>query len=410
MVDRGEPCPSVASENSPRCAWAPEKLRKCGRIINMRKATALLLLAMSIWLLASACAPAAPAPTPTPVPAAAPTAAPATPKPAAAAPTTPPATPKPAPMTVKVSGVAGSLADSGIFIAQANGYFAEQGLNIDYVPTASAADVIASLATGDLDVSGGGWNLGLANAILRGVPIKVVADKMSKQPGFTNHRLFIRKDLYDSGQIRGVADLKGKKLAVASVAAMGVMLAPNFQEVGLTFKDVDLVPMSFPEMLTALANKSVDASAMAAPMGTTAVAQGLAVASKRLMDDLEPAPSCGAIFFSPQFAQKTDVANRFMIAYVKGLRDYNDAFLKSKNKTEIVDIVSKATKITDMALFEKMDMPGLNPDGYADKRALDWSMKYWVSTGELKEPIDIDKVVDNSFVDNALKVLGKYSR
>ncbi|MDP2952156.1 MAG: ABC transporter substrate-binding protein, partial [Chloroflexota bacterium] len=285
----------------------------------MRKLRLFLILATAILLLAGACAPAAPAPTPTAVPAAAPTAAPATAKPAAAAPTTAPATPKPAPMTVKMSGVAGSLADSGIFIAQAKGYFAEQGLNIDYVPVASAADVIASLATGDLDVSGGGWNLGLANAILRGVPVKVVADKQSKQPGFTNHRLYIRKDLYDSGQIRGVADLKGKKLAVASVAAMGVLLAPNLRDANLTFKDVDLVPMSFPEMVTALANKAVDATAMAEPSGTLAVEQGLAVRAKRLMDDPDPAPSAGIIYFSPQFAQKVDAGNRFMIAYVKGL-------------------------------------------------------------------------------------------
>lgn len=370
----------------------------------MRKATALLLLAMSIWLLASACAPAAPAPQPTPTPLT------LTPKPAAAAPTTPPATPKPAPMTVKMSGVAGSLADSGIFIAQAKGYFAEQGLTIDYVPVASAADVIASLATGDLDVSGGGWNLGLANAVLRGVPVKVVADKQSKQPGFTNHRLYIRKDLYDSGQIRGVADLKGKKLAVASVAAMGVLIAPNLKEVNLTLKDVDLVPLSFPEMVTALANKSVDATVMAEPSGTLAVEEGLAVRAKRFMDDPDPAPSAGIIYFSPQFAQKVEAGNRFMIAYVKGLRDYNDAFSKNKGRKEIVDVLAKATGIKDVALFDKMGMPGLDPDGYADKRALDWSMKYWVSTGELKEPIDIDKLVDNSYVENALKVLGRYAR
>ncbi len=374
----------------------------------MRKVLGFVIVATVILLVVSACAPAAPTPAPTSKPAAPATGAPATPKPAAAAPTVAPPTPKPAPLTVKMSGIAGSLSDSGLLVAQEKGYFLEQGLNLEYIQVAAAADVIAQTSTGQLDASGGGWSLALANATLRGVPLKVVADKMSKQPGFTYYRISFRKDLFETGQLKEMAQLKGRKVGVTSAASMGVLLAPNLKEVNLTLKDLDLVPLPFPEMVTALANKSLDAAVLAEPLLAKAVGDGLVVKGKDLFD-VDPAPSAGVIYFSPQFAQNVDGANRFVAAYIKGLRDYTDAFRKNKGKPEIVAILAKRTGI-DATLFDKVEVPGFDPDGYADKRALEWGTNYWLSTGELAQAIDLNKMVDNSYVEAALQKMGKYAR
>lgn len=350
----------------------------------------------------SACAPATQAPQPTA------TGLPATAKPAAA-PTVAPPTPKPAPFTVKLSQVSTSLSDSALIIADAKGYFAEQGLTIDRVVHTSGAEVIGSLSTGELDVAGGGWSLAHANALQRGITFKVVADKMSKQQGFTAYRVSMRKDLYDSGQLKDIAQLKGKKIAVSSAAAMGSLLAPTLKQANLTVKDVELVALGFPYMVAALTNKSVDAVVLAEPILSTAVDMGLAVRGPDLFN-VDPAPSAGAVYFSSKFAENVDAANRFVLAYVKALRDYNDAFLKNKGRSEIAGILAKSMEITNLALFDKMDMPGLNPDGLVDTKALAGGVQYWLSTGELKENLDVDKVVDNRFVENALRVLGKYAR
>lgn len=191
---------------------------------------------------------------------------------------------------MKLSGIAGSLSDSGLHIALQKGYFAEQGLNVEYIQFKAVADAIGPLSTGDLDVGGGGWTPGIANAILRGINLKVVGDKMSKQPGFTNYRLSIRKDLYDSGKIKGVADLKGEKVAVTAAATMGVMMYPALKEAGLTLNDLGLVALSFPDMLSAVSNKSVDAVVLAELILTKAVEDGLVVRSKDFFD-FDPPPS-----------------------------------------------------------------------------------------------------------------------
>lgn len=376
----------------------------------MRKVLTLLALVVAVALLLGACAPAATSPQPAATsPAGTSKPATAAPTTAAIAPTAAPAATKPAAaIPVKLSGIAGSFSDSGLYIALGKGYFAQEGLNVDYIQFKAVADALASLAKGDLDVGGGGWTPGIANAIQRGVDMKVVGDKMSKEKGFTNYRLSIRKDLYDSGQIKGVADLKGKKVGVTAAATMGVMMYPALKVAGLTLKDADMVELSFPDMLAALTNKSLDAAVLAEPLLTKAVDEGLVVRSQDFFD-FDPAPSCGLILYSPNFVKNVDAGNRFMKAYVRALRDYNDAFLKGKDKQQIIDILAKATNTTDKSMFTKMDMPGFNPNGYADSKAMDWAMKYWLSSGEMKEPIAIDKIVDNSYADNAVKVLGKYA-
>lgn len=358
-----------------------------------------LLVVLALFL--TACAPAA-APTPTPPPPS-PTA-----KPAAAAPTTPPPTPKPAPLAVKI-GVTGTASDAGLYIAREKGYFSEEGLNADIVLFQSLADTIAAMSKGDLDVGGGGWTVPIPNAVQRGIPIKVVADKGSTPPGFSFLQVTVRKDLYDSGQIREPAHLKGKKIGVTSVASMAVMLGPLLEQAKLTVKDVEMVPLSWADMLAAYSNKSIDAAIIAEPTLTKAVEEGLAVRWKPL-SDFHPSPQWGLLIFSPKFGENMDAANRFMVAYLKALRDYNEAFVKNKGKKEIVDILAKSTAVKEVALYDKMVMPGLNPDGYVDKKGLAWGIQFWLSTGDMKETIDLEKVVDHRYVDNALQKLGKYAR
>lgn len=372
-------------------------------------------------LLLAACAPpAAPSPTPAaPPPTAKPAAAAPTPT-AAAAPTAKPAAPaatptsaaapasKPAAMDIKI-GVTGTASDAGLYIAKEKGYFAEQGLNADIALFQSLADTIAAMSKGDLDVGGGGWTVPIPNAVQRGIPIKVVADKGSTPPGFSFLQVTVRKDLFDSGQIKDPAQLKGKKIGVTSVASMAVMLEPLLQQAKLSIKDVDMVPLTWADMVAGYTNKSIDAAIISEPTLTKAVEDGLAVRFKPL-SDFHPSPQWGLLIFSPKFGDNTDAANRFMVAYLKALRDYNDAFVKNKGKKEIVDIMAKSTAVKDVALYDKMAMPGLNPDGYVDKKGLAWGIQFWLSTGDMKETIDIEKVVDNRYVDAALQKLGKYAR
>src|SRR5438445_9917880 len=60
-----------------------------------------------------------------------------------------------APATTLRVGLVASVSDAGFFVPMERGYFAEQGLAIEFVPFRSAADMIAPLGVGQLDGGGG---------------------------------------------------------------------------------------------------------------------------------------------------------------------------------------------------------------------------------------------------------------
>ena len=113
-------------------------------------------------------------------------------------------------------GTMGNSSDAGFFIADAKGYFRAEGTRIPFVPFDGAAQMMAPLGIGELDVGGGTASAGLYNAAARNMGIKVVADRSRTEAGYLFQTLMIRKALVDSGQFKSYADLKGLKIGIVA--------------------------------------------------------------------------------------------------------------------------------------------------------------------------------------------------
>lgn len=97
-----------------------------------------------------------------------------------------------------------------------------------------------------------------------------------------------------------------------------------------------------------------------------------------------------------------------MIAYVKGLRDYNDAFEKNLGKDKIIAILTKHTKMKDEKIYSKVVPVGLNPDGMVNVLSLKQDASWYHSHGYVKQLPDIDSIVDLSYAREAVHTLGPY--
>src|SRR4051812_10811251 len=167
-------------------------------------------------------------------------------------PATSPSGPLSPPVKVRMAMLA-AVSDGGIFLAAERGYFREEGIEVEFTVIDSAGRMIPLLATGQLDIGTGGLNVALINAVQQGVPMKIVADKGSLQPGFGYEQLVVRKDLVDAGAVAAVADLKGKTVAVNSASSIDIVLLVDLlRPVGLTPDDVYVVEIPFPDMVAAL--------------------------------------------------------------------------------------------------------------------------------------------------------------
>lgn len=303
------------------------------------------------------------------------------------------------------------VSDAAFFIANRKGYFTEQGIKVTFVQFDAGPKMIAPLGVGQIDVAAGAISAGLFNAAARGINIKLVADKGSTPPGYDYMPILVRKSLVDSGKVKSLKDLKGLKIGEAGKGgSQGSKLNEALKSDGLSYSDVEHVYLGYPQQVSALMNGAIDAAVTTEPSATQAVEGGAAV---RFRADIYPNQAVAALFYGGDFIKKSpEVARRFMIAYLKGVRVYNDALKNGKfagpAADEVIRILVQDSNIKDPALYRKMTPNGNNPDGKLNEASLKKDLQFYKDQGYLEGTITVEQVVDHSFVNAALKELGPY--
>lgn len=303
-------------------------------------------------------------------------------------------------------------ADVGVFTGIEKGYFKEQGLEIDLQRMTSGADAIALLATDKLDVGSGSATPGLYNALRRGLPIQIVAEKSRVMPiGQTGEAadsgsLLVRTDLRSNGQIKSAADLKGRRIGINNLQSTSLnYVLRGLAGAGVSKDDVTFVEMPFTQFIPALEKKAVDA-VMAYPPLVQTIERRMKLAQTLPETELHRTSTDNAtniMMYSPGFA-KTEAAKRFMVAHLKGQREYM-RLVNSGQATEICRIVNKYVPSMP-ADCTGMSFTGVDPNGTINVDSLERYQKEWVQWGLMRETADVRKSVNDEFVRHAVSVLG----
>ncbi|EGO65767.1 ABC transporter substrate-binding protein [Acetonema longum] len=317
-------------------------------------------------------------------------------------------TPLPKEFTVTV-GMKQVVSDAGILIGMAKGYYRDVGIKIEAAQFNSGQEMINQLAAGQMDVAATVTASGLFNAMSRDIPVKIVADKGVNLPGKGYYRLVIRKDLVDD--VKDFKDLRGRKIAVVGTASLDeIALVRVLGKGGLTLKDIDMqVIRAFPDMLVSLANKSIDAAMVIEPF----IAQGMArdiLYPWKDPSEYDPEAQTALLVFGTSMTKNPEVANRFMTAYVKSLRDYNDAFFKDQGKPEMIQLLCNYSVVKDPKLYDQMFPIGLNPDGFLRVRGIEMDLSWYKENNLLKADIKASEAIDHRYVEFANAILGKYQK
>lgn len=311
-------------------------------------------------------------------------------------------------------GAVGNSGDVGFYIAEAKGFFREENLDVKLTVFDSAARMIAPMGTGDLDVGSGAASAGLYNAAARKIDIRAVADRGRTAPGYQYQTLMIRKDLVDSGRIKDYSDLKGLKFAAAAPGVTSLsVINEALKKGGLKYSDVEVVSLGFPAQLAAFQSKAIDASMMIEPFATRLVNDNVTVRWKST-EDFYPNDQISMIFFGDKFAkEKPEVAKRFMKAYVRGARVYNDALENGQWKKggaadEVIAILSKNLKLT-VEQIRGIYPHACDPDGRLNLDSMRKDLAFFQQQGLVGDKnAKVETIVDMSFVEAALKELGPY--
>ncbi|MBX5444447.1 ABC transporter substrate-binding protein [Sphaerobacter sp.] len=331
----------------------------------------------------------------------------------AASPAASPAAEAPTPTVVTGQGAktpfkfatARQIASLTPYIALEKGYFDEEGLEVELAEIQTLGQMVPFLGTGEILAAGGALSAALFNAIRQGIEMKVVASRTALTRGFTFHGVYAAKSRYDSGEIRSIADLRGRTIANTNVE--GLVAWENariLQSAGLTLNDVELVGMTPPDMPTALANGAVDAALLIEPYVVMTKRLGAGeplVEGDGIHDLLGQDVPIGVVLASPALLEDRDLAIRFLRAHLKAARFYNEALVDPATKSEVIDIALKYLPGQDRSLYEEMIWPGIPEDGGFNPEFVDELQQFMIERGEIESALPVEDVVDLSLLEDA---------
>jgi NitT/TauT family transport system substrate-binding protein len=292
-----------------------------------------------------------------------------------------------------------------MYVAAQRGLFEKYGLNVDIERVKSGTEAIAFLTQGSVDVGGiaivtslwSGWN--------RDLDMRVIAPGALEPMENSPTKVLVRKELSDSGDVTEIADLKGKRVAIAGGPGSGgeYLISKALERGGLTIRDVEVMNVGNPDMPLAFENGSVDAALAGSPYADQIVGAGDA---EVLATDLTPGLMTVAFVASGKFVnERPEAAERFVLALTEAARmmqgdDYlsdenMEAYLTFTNSTE------EAIRAGNPVIYDpNMVIP---VEGLADQERVHREN----GRTEYTEPLDLSNVVDERFTKKAIEALGE---
>ncbi len=144
-----------------------------------------------------------------------------------------------------------------VWIAQQEGYFKQEGLNVKIVYVAGSSAVVPALASHTADFVQMNYVTAFEDEHLHpSLDIKYIADDEQAAPD--TNMIMVPK----SSKITSVAELKGKTIAFPStgLALAGLALDEQLRGYGIKAGDFTIEQMAFPDMISPLARGEVDAA------------------------------------------------------------------------------------------------------------------------------------------------------
>lgn len=302
-----------------------------------------------------------------------------------------PAAPLPQSRTVRV-GMIPIIPAAPIWVPLDKGYFAAEGVDVQWEPVQVTAEAIAQVGASNLDLAVATLGAAVLNSIQRGVDIKFLAGVHGNPPsGPGGDPMIARKDLFDSGAIRDASGLRGRKVAgnatgvFTEYAINGVM-----QTAGLSIADVDFQAIPFPDIPNALANNAIDAAFVPEPSATAAIDRGVAA---QIVPEFLRGAQITILVGGPTLLRDRTVTEAFMRGYLRGLRDLaTEGWTSPAN----VAIIEKYTRVP-AATIEKILPQYADPEGRINWESLMDQQRFYLDRGYLnyREAVDLTRYAED---------------
>lgn len=303
--------------------------------------------------------------------------------------------------TVKL-GTAKIAATGPIYIAEAKGYFAAEGLTVDinYVDVAQAISMAAT--SGDIDIGDSAFSAAFFSLAGQGA-LKIIGGQARDVPGFKTFAAIASNKAYGAG-LKTFDDLGGRIIGNTQAgSSFQYILSLVAAKRGIDLRSSRFVPLqSMPNLMTAAIGGQVDAAIVTGFLAVPAIGRG----DVHLIGwtGSEISYQAGGLYVSSKTADtRRPMIEAFLRAFRKGAQDYHDAFTgpdETRQDQPTADataaIIARNTgqSSDDVKRTVSYDDPQARLDVKDVLRQVAW----YKSQGLVKPDIDGQRAIDTRYV------------
>jgi NitT/TauT family transport system substrate-binding protein len=288
-----------------------------------------------------------------------------------------------------------SLNYLSIYVAEAKGFFKDEGLENETIVIGGPA-AIAALVSGNVDFSGAGGS-GL-RAAAKGAELKAIMYQTQKVTWY----------FVVDPSIKQVSDLKGKKVGVGLIGDSEDRFSTMFVERGgLSAKDITRIPMGTSSGARIAAIKSGSLQAAVLDPGGMIVAEKEGLHSLAFLGDLFPLPFQGYVVTDKKIAENPGQIKRWVRAMVRSLmflRDHPEESADIGIKKLQLGNINRAMLIEAATAYTRAFAPGVPgvPSAEGIKNILEYEIRVPM---KMAEAPPAQRMLDLRFVEEVKKEL-----
>jgi NitT/TauT family transport system substrate-binding protein len=286
-----------------------------------------------------------------------------------------------------------TLTYAGFMIAQEEGYFEAEGIEAEFVAI-EAEQILLAAASGELDVASLYVRPGIFNTMLRGGALQIVADKGHSAPGPCMAEAFVAAE--PTAERIAASGYRGARFVQRRGRLEEYLIDRLLEREKLRHEDVGFADLSSQEWMGALQDKLDVVVYTYEPRISMMLEKGV-VRTVLAAEELDPGHQYSVVMFGSRLLKKEpELGRRFMRAYLRALRQYN------QGKTDRnVQILSKYTKLP-AELIRKACWVAIHEDGRVRPESLDGFLAWSLRKGYLDSEVPLSTWWNGTFIDEAL--------
>ncbi len=304
-------------------------------------------------------------------------------------------------------GILSLVSHSPSIIAEGKGYFAEQGLEVEFVPFQAAQPMAVAIASGDVDFGMTAMTAGLISLAEKDA-VKIIGGALQETPEIDGQKILVSKAAHEAG-VKTPADLAGKRYGITTAGSSFHYMAHKIADKeGFERSALELVPLNaVPAVIASLKSGQIDAWSIVPNIAAGLTKGGEVFEIGKVSDYIDGYQVTTVFTSADNVANNRELVEKYLAALSKGVADYNAAFvdktMSDEDSAEVVGMIheyvysDRPLDAADPAI--RAGAMRINEDAKLNVSSIEDQLEWFKSENLVPAEASMDKLVDTSFVE-----------